>query len=102
MPLLPTPSIEELEDHFFGSGAFSFGWFDTPSKHFPAMVIEYNDEDNAPINSFIVTADDFVEAIKKYAELQEKRTYQDLIEDMDAVDVDNCIQLAVFGEIRYS
>jgi hypothetical protein len=103
MPLLPTPDTQTLEDHFFGSGAFSFGWFDTQSQHFPAWVRHYEDEFSiSPTQTKVITQEAFIEAIKKYAETQSYRTFQDLIEDMDAVDVDACIQLIFFDEIRYS
>jgi hypothetical protein len=104
MPLLPTPSIEDLEDHFFGSGAFTFGWFDTDSVHFPATVNHYEPDSNYynVIESKLITADMFNEGIKAFAGILPDRTYQDLIEDMDAVDVDAIIQLIFWNEIRLS
>jgi len=102
MPLLPEPTTEELEDHFFGSGAFSFGWFRLKPLDwkFPATVLEMEDGEVLALQIF--TTELFIKGIKKYAESLPDRTYQDLLEDMDAGDVDNCIQLAMFGEIRYS
>lgn len=107
MPLLPTPDISELEDMFFGSGAFGFSWFDTDSVHFPATVNYYEtDWDTGgtlvPAETKLITADDFVEGIKKYAELLPDRSYCDLIEDMDSADVDAVIQIIFWGEIRLS
>lgn len=101
MPLLRTPTTQELEDHFFGSGAFGFGWFSTDYSHFPAEIEEYNENEDRTVYH-TVTEEDFLQAIKDYAEANPNRTYDELIEDMDAVDVDSCIQLAIFGELIYS
>src|SRR6188474_3303020 len=97
MPLLRKPTTEELEDHFFGSGAFTWDWFDTNDDHFPATVTEVYEE-----TALTITEDMFIEGIKQYAESLEDRTFDDLIEDMDAGDVDTVIQLIMFGEIKYS
>ncbi len=106
MPLLREPTTQELEEHFFGAGAFGFGWFQTYSTHFPAIVDEFLDldgpiEEDGDVMSHTVTEQDFVRGIKLYAEMLTDRTFDDLIEDMDAGDVDACIQLAIFGEIVY-
>lgn len=105
MPLLRVPTTEELEDHFFGSGAFSFGWFsieklDTGAYHFPVRVVAW--EDDRVVMSKIIAQNDFIEGIKKYASTLSDRSYDDLLDDMDASDVDNVIQLIMFNEIRYS
>jgi len=108
MPLLPEPTTQELEDHFFGAGGLDFGWFmvqwisDDGLPHFPAKVSEL-DYDGVPIYPpHMFDEVEFIRGIKKLAEILPDRTYQDLLEDMDAVDVDNAIQLAMFGEIRYA
>jgi hypothetical protein len=103
MPLFKKPSTQDLEDHFFGSGAFIYGWFDYHDSggHFPVIVVE-RDEDYDEISRKTITEEMFVEGIKKYAELQPVRSFDDLIEDMDSADVDNVIQLIMFGEIRYA
>ena len=109
MPLLPTPDIQDLEDYFFGSGAFMYGWFhineDTPydedaGYHFPA-TIEYWEDDEV-IETKVINAAEFIDGIKAYAEILSDRTFQDLIEDMDAADVDAIIQLIFWNEIRLS
>lgn len=110
MPLFRTPTTQELEDHFFGSGAFQWGWFDikrtgidedSDEYHFPVIVFTALEEgDDYVAKEF--TEEVFIEGIKKYAEGLSDRSFDDLIEDMDAVDVDNVIQLIMFGEIRYS
>lgn len=113
MPLLPTPDTETLEDHFFGSGAFQYGWFaiddDTPfydGYHFPAVIAYYEDAtvlaSRGPIETRTITEEDFINGIKKYAEQHPTRDFADLIEDMDAADVDCVIQLIFWGEIRLS
>ena len=112
MPEYHEPSTEELEDHFFGSGAFSYGWFGINSDktnyydgyHFPAFV-DHFDLDYNPrklIETKEITKDQFIDGIKKYATYHASKTFQDLIEDMDANDVDNVIQLIYFDEIRYA
>ena len=106
MPLIRKPTTQELEDHFFGSGAFMWGWFDIDIAnygygHFPTKVIEI-DEDGDALSEKEITEEMFIDGIKQYAESLEDRTFDDLIEDMDAVDVDNVIQLIMFGKIRYS
>lgn len=107
MPLIRKPTTQELEDHFFGSGAFIFGWFNwstnTAEGHFPVTVSEV-DESGYKTTGVIktITEEMFVDGIKQYAEELADRSFDDLIEDMDAVDVDNVIQLIMFGEIRYS
>lgn len=102
MPLIRKPTLQELEDHFFGSGAFQWGWFSYSHNGFPTRVDEIDGDYNV-LSSKVITGDIFVEGIKKYAECcVADRTFDDLIEDMDAVDVDNVIQLIMFGEIRYS
>ncbi len=112
MPLLPTPDIQDLEDHFFGSGAFMYGWFSidetTPydedlGYHFPAIIHYYEHMDSVISATRVITADDFNEGIKLLAQQDfTSRTYQDLIEDMDAADVDAIIQLLFWNEIRLS
>jgi hypothetical protein len=104
MPLFRKATTEELEDHFFGSGAFQYGWFDTSEEqHFPVIVFEVDYEEKNPVLSQkTVTEEMFIEGIKKYAETLEDRSFDDLIEDMDANDVDIVIQLIMFGEIRYA
>jgi len=115
MPLIRKPTTQELEDHFFGSGAFSFGWFelmlhdnvDDPlagnGAHFPVRVVEYDETDGMQYETAkTITEDMFVEGIKKYAKSLPDRSFDDLIEDMDSVDVDNVIQLIMFDEIRYA
>src|SRR6185312_10781972 len=105
MPLIRKPTTQELEDHFFGSGAFMWGWFSVADNaswaHFPTIVVELN-EDREEISRKEITEDMFVEGIKQYAESLEDRTFDDLIEDMGARDVDAVIQLIMFGEIKYS
>lgn len=104
MPLIRKPTTEELEDHFFGSGAFTFGWFTYQRINgdtFPVKLVEM-DDDGEILSSKIITEGVFVEGIKRYAESLEDHTFDDLIEDMDAADVDNVIQLIMFGEIRYA
>ncbi len=109
MPLLPTPDIQDLEDHFFGSGAFMYGWFHineaTPydedaGYHFPATIEYWEDADI--IETKIIGANDFNEGIKKLAEILPDRSYSDLIDDLDAADVDAIIQLIFWNEIRLS
>ncbi len=108
MPLLRKPTTEELEDHFFGSGAFQFGWFevgrifstDKPGT-FPCKI-SVLDEDGSLIDQHRITESDFVNGIKAYAVSLPDRTFDDLIEDMDAGDVDAVLQLIIFGEIRYN
>ena len=101
MPLFRKPSTQDLEDHFFGSGAFSYGWIqlvDWNDGHFPVTLYDTAKEE-APVR---VTEEVFIEGIKKYAETLSDRSFDDLIEDMDAVDVDNVFQLILFGEFRYA
>lgn len=109
MPLFRKPTTQELEDHFFGSGAFMYGWFgihrepnETPGK-FPVRVYTALEEETSEdyVDRWI-TEDDFIKGIKAYAETLEDRSFDDLIEDMDAIDVDNVIQLIMFGEIKYA
>lgn len=105
MPLLRKPTTQELEDHFFGSGAFQWEWFALSgvNQHFPARVAHIEDGKIYPETSYhTITEDMFIEGIKKYSETLTDRTFDDLIEDMDAVDVNNVIQLTLFREIRYS
>jgi len=106
MPLFRKPSSQDLEDHFFGSGAFSFGWFDwstnNTGEHFPVLVSEIDEDGKRTGTDKWITEEDFIEGIKKYAESLDERSFDDLIEDMDAGDVDNVIQLIMFGEIRYA
>src|SRR5690349_14218790 len=86
MPLIRKPTTQELEDHFFGSGAFQYGWFDieqvgdVPLGHFPVNVTEW---DNYKfVRGKTITEDMFVEGIKQYAESLPDRSFDDLIEDM--------------------
>ena len=113
MPLFRVPDTQTLENHFFGSGAFQWDWFtyinptiriDDEGKlvnTFPVVVLEL-DEDRAIESRKLITEEMFVEGIKKFAAILPDRSFDDLIEDMDAVDVDNVIQLIMFGEIRYA
>lgn len=105
MPLLRKPTTEELTDHFFGSGAFYFGWLDyikydenQPVNTFPVIVYETNDSGSHGVT---IREEDFIEGIKWYAGSLESRTFDDLIEDMDADDVDTIVQYLLFGEVRY-
>jgi hypothetical protein len=106
MPLIRKPDTQTLEDHFFGSGAFTFGWFKYKSLgeigHFPVWVMEIDDEGNETSEQHVISENAFIEGIKQFAQQLPDRTFDDLIEDMDAGDVDAVIQLIMFGEIRYS
>lgn len=109
MPLFKRPSTQDLEDHFFGSGAFIYGWFGYTSTrvdgelgHFPATVYEYGENYEDILSQKEITEDMFIEGIKKYAEILPDRDFSDLIEDMDSADVDNVIQLIMFGKIQYA
>lgn len=115
MPLLPKPSTELLEDHLFGSGAFQFGWFGIDDKntpfdkdgyHFPAVIFYFEDATvlapRGPIEIRTITEEDFINGIKVYAEQHPTRDYADLLEDLDASDVDSIVQLIFWGEIRLS
>ena len=102
MPLIRKPTTQELEDHFFGSGAFMWGWFEKdPRENFPVIVYEVDEYRERGFFK-LITENMFIDGIKQYAESLEDRTFDDLIEDMDAADVDNVLQLIMFGEIRYS
>lgn len=110
MPLHHNPTIEELEDHFFGAGNWeAFDWFQTNQhQHFPAIVnyIEEGELHNQDVmlvkDQRIITVEDFIIGIEKYAALLPDRSYDDLLEDMDAADVDAIIQLIFWDEIRLS
>jgi len=100
MPLFHEPTSQELNDHFFGSGAFTFGWFLTDDDELPALVFHL-DEYGEVIDSKLITEEDFIDGIKKLAEMDPDDSFDDLIEDMDAGEVDAAIQLAYFGDIIY-
>jgi hypothetical protein len=104
MPLIRKPTTEELEDHFFGSGAFQYGWFDTiGGNSFPVVLIERDPETGEYIGEGkTIHTTDFTEGIKMYAESHPDKSFDDLIEGMDAYDVDCVFQFMMFGEIRYS
>ncbi len=104
MPLLRRPTTEDLEDHFFGSHAFQYGWFDTRSTSFPATVTHYKNMDDIGDDKedILITESEFLAGIRDYSETLLDRSFDDLIEDMDSSDVDNVIQLILFGEIRYA
>lgn len=105
MPLIRKPSTEDLEDHFFGSGAFQYGWISYvagPAGYNKFPVVLYDTSGHPWEGGKAVDENTFIEGIKKYAESLEDRSFDDLIEDMDAADVDNVFQLILFGEIRYA
>jgi len=57
---------------------------------------------NKKIAKYVVTEEDFWNALMKYAERPgEMRSIAELLEDTDAADDDAILQLAAFGEIRY-
>lgn len=109
MPLLPEAAMETLEDHFFGAGNWGlYEWFETRSQHFPAIVnyIEEREVRNQDVmviaDQKVITVADFLIGIEKYAALIPDRSYDDLLEDMDAADVDAIIQLIFWDEVRIS
>lgn len=93
-------STEVLEDHFFGSGAFSFGWLYATSNHFPVRVVEIDPYLREAGVTKVITKEMFVQGIRDYANITE-RDFESLLEDMDAVDVDTIIQTLVFGAVVY-
>lgn len=117
MPVFKDPDIQDLEDILFGSGAFSYGWFEineeTPydkdyGYHFPA-VIDYLEEKDSPgplgmqvVEKKEITPEIFIQGIKDYAAIHPTKTYQDFVDDSDAADVDCFIQMCFWGEVRLS
>lgn len=116
MPVFKDPEIQELEDHLFGSGAFSYGWFDISEKtpwddrnndgyksyHFPAVIEYFEEEEGVVVEERVITPEIFIQGIKDYAAIHPTKTYQDFCEDSDASDVDCFIQMIFWGEIRLS
>lgn len=106
MPLFRKPTTQELEDHAFGSGAFSYSWISydrVNSKtqewgHFPIILYEVGDTEKTRY----VDEKIFIEGIKIFAKSLPDRSFDDLIEDMDAGDVDCVFQIILFGEQKYA
>jgi NAD-dependent dihydropyrimidine dehydrogenase PreA subunit len=90
-----------------------YSWFmliSAATSTFPAMVAEMDEDGETIVSSDIVTEDQIkIATIKNYFTYwynhwnpNWKRTLQVYLGDLDANDVDSILQLAMFGEIRYS
>lgn len=90
-----------------------YSWFRLAPDHkdftLPTLVQElsyYDGWSANPENEFFVTEEMIEEATFKtwelYVKPQGSRSLVDFIEDLDANDVDAILQVACFGELRYS
>lgn len=95
---------EQITDFLVDAEAGNYGWFvyDVIPSH-PSVQgrIRELDEDGSPVAFFTFTH----ATIKRGIVLEAKRqglSVTDFIEQYDASDADNAVQLGILGEIRYA
>jgi len=110
---------EDTYIHFLGSGALDYGWWGVDEwlgdekSDWRIRLIE-RDDDRNPVGLYTLTHKKIMSAVYKiartvvpYAEGETRKQCKAFLKDVDDADfdagtADNVIQVALFGEVRYS